>query len=73
MFATFFTETPVINWETAKTSDTDCFGKFFQGCLEGGVYLAPSQFEAGFMSIAHDEQVISTTNDVIVEAMRQVQ
>jgi len=61
MFATFFTETSVRDWPTAKTSDTEVFGKFFQGMLERGVYLAPSQFEAGFMSTAHEEAEIEAT------------
>jgi glutamate-1-semialdehyde 2,1-aminomutase len=72
MFASFFTETPVTDWDTAKTSDTERFGRFFQGCLERGVYLAPSQFEAGFMSTAHDEQVISETLDAVGVAMRLI-
>ncbi len=72
MFATFFTETPVIDWNTAKTSDTERFGKFFRGILERGVYLAPSQFEAGFMSIAHDHAAITATLAAAAEAMRLV-
>jgi glutamate-1-semialdehyde 2,1-aminomutase len=72
MFASFFTETPVTDWDSAKISDTDRFGRFFQGCLERGVYLAPSQFEAGFMSIAHDEQVVAATLDAMTEAMKEV-
>ena len=61
MFATFFTSTPVIDYSSAKTSDTECFGRFFQVMLERGVYLAPSQFEAGFMSLAHSEDDIEHT------------
>jgi glutamate-1-semialdehyde 2,1-aminomutase len=73
MFASFFTNIPVTDWNTAKTSDTDLFGKFFQGCLERGVYLAPSQFEAGFMSTAHDEQVLTATLEAVTEALKEVQ
>jgi len=72
MFATFFTDTPVTDWDTAQTSDTERFARFFQGILERGVYLAPSQFEAGFMSIAHDEVAIAATLDAATEAMRLV-
>ena len=61
MFASFFTEHPVRDWETAKTSNTARFGKFFLGMLEHGVYLAPSQFEAGFMSTAHGAREIDAT------------
>jgi len=68
MFSAFFTETAVKDWSTAKTSDTARFGKFFRGMLEWGVYLAPSQFEAGFMSAAHDDDAI----DVTLEAASEV-
>ena len=61
MFATFFTETPVVDWNTAKTSDIEFFGRFFQTMLEEGIYIAPSQFEAGFMSTVHDEPTITAT------------
>ncbi|HHG91309.1 MAG TPA: aminotransferase class III-fold pyridoxal phosphate-dependent enzyme, partial [Devosia sp.] len=61
MFATFFTETPIRDWTTVKTCDTDRFGKFFTVMLENGVYLAPSQFEAGFISTAHGEAEIART------------
>ncbi|MBI5292959.1 MAG: glutamate-1-semialdehyde 2,1-aminomutase [Chloroflexi bacterium] len=61
MFTTFFTGQPVINWATAKTADTEKFGPFFRAMLERGIYLAPSQFEAGFMSAAHGETEIEAT------------
>jgi len=61
MFTLFFTDAPVTNWATAKVCDTQKFGAFFRAMLEGGVYLAPSQFEAGFMSTAHGEAEINAT------------
>jgi len=61
MFTTFFTDKPVTNWTTAKASDTKKFGAFFTAMLENGVYLAPSQFEAGFMSLAHTDADIDAT------------
>lgn len=61
MFSIFFTGESVQDWNTAKTSDTARFGKYFQGMLQRGVYLAPSQFEAGFISTAHNEDVIEST------------
>jgi glutamate-1-semialdehyde 2,1-aminomutase len=61
MFTTFFTNRPVTDWATAKTSDTQKFAAFFRAMLESGVYLAPSQFEAGFMSTAHGEAEIGAT------------
>jgi len=70
MFATFFTETPVTDWSTAKTSDTEVFGEFFQGMLERGVYLAPSQFEAGFMSTAHGDIEIEATITAVQEILK---
>jgi glutamate-1-semialdehyde 2,1-aminomutase len=61
MFTTFFTDMPVANWAAAKTADTKMFGAFFRAMLENGVYLAPSQFEAAFLSAAHGEREIETT------------
>ena len=61
MFTTFFSGTRPTNWSTAKIADTARFGKFFQKMLENGVYLAPSQFEAGFVSTAHTPDVIAAT------------
>ena len=70
MFATFFTETPVVDWNTAKTSDIEFFGRFFQTMLEEGIYIAPSQFEAGFMSTVHYEPTITATIRAAEKAMK---
>jgi glutamate-1-semialdehyde 2,1-aminomutase len=61
MLTAFFTPGPVVDWNTAKQSDTKRYGKFFHGMLEQGVYLAPSQFEASFLSTAHSVQDIEKT------------
>jgi glutamate-1-semialdehyde 2,1-aminomutase len=61
MFTFFFTETPVTDWESAKKCDVERFKRFFHHMLERGVYLAPSQFEAGFVSAAHDDDAIGAT------------
>jgi len=61
MFCTYFTDSPVTNWDTASQANIERFGKFFWGMIERGVYLAPSQFEAGFMSAAHSDADIETT------------
>jgi glutamate-1-semialdehyde 2,1-aminomutase len=61
MFTFFFCDCPVTDWDSAKKADTAAFGKFFRGVLERGVYLAPSQFEAGFVSAAHSEEDINKT------------
>ena len=71
MFTTFFTGQSVTNWATAKTADTQKFGAFFRAMLENGVYLAPSQFEAGFLSLAHGEAEIAVTIKAAEKAFKQ--
>jgi len=61
MFGMFFTDKSVHNYDDAKTSDLEKFGRFHRGMLEQGIYLAPSQFEAGFTSLAHTEADIDAT------------
>ena len=61
MFTYFFTDGPVTDWESAKKCDTARFGQFFRRMLESGVYLAPSQFEAAFVSAAHTDEDIDKT------------
>lgn len=61
MFGMFFTDEPVVDWPTAKKADTERFARYFRGMLANGVYVAPSQFEAGFISTAHDDAVIDAT------------
>jgi glutamate-1-semialdehyde 2,1-aminomutase len=68
MFGLFFTGEPVHNYEDAKKSDLTKFSRFHRGMLEHGVYLAPSQFEAGFTSLAHTDEDIDRT----LEAAREV-
>ncbi len=63
MFTFFFTDQPVTDWDSAKKSDTEQFKRFFHHMLERGVYLAPSQFEAGFVSYAHGREEIRQTVD----------
>jgi glutamate-1-semialdehyde 2,1-aminomutase len=70
MFCTYFSQGPVTNWATASQSDTERFGRFFQSMLEEGVYVAPSQFEAGFMSTAHGDEVIETTIEAAGRAFK---
>jgi glutamate-1-semialdehyde 2,1-aminomutase len=61
MFTFFFTDGPVTDWESAKKCDTACFGRYFHFMLDRGIYMAPSQFEAGFVSAAHSEEDIRKT------------
>ena len=72
MFGLFFTSGPVHNYEDAKKSDTAKFGRFHRGMLERGVYLAPSQFEAGFTSFAHTEEDIEQTLAVARDVMSRI-
>jgi glutamate-1-semialdehyde 2,1-aminomutase len=57
----FFTEGPVIDYASARMADPAAYARFFGAMLARGIYLAPSQFEATFVSLAHDEAAIETT------------
>lgn len=72
MFTTFFTDQPVTDLTTATTSDTQVFAKFFKSMLEQGIYLAPSQFEAAFVSLAHTDEDIDRTVDAANKAFQQL-
>jgi len=69
MFCLFFTPGPVRNLDDAKRSDLRAFAAFFGKCLDAGVYFAPSQFEAGFVSTAHTEAEIEETARVVDDAL----
>lgn len=69
MFTSFFTAEPVHDWTTASRSDRDAFGRFFHAMLDEGVYLAPSQFEAGFVSIEHTDEIIERTIQAAQQAI----
>ena len=70
MRTTFFSETKPVDWNTVKLADKAQFGTFFQKMLANGVYLAPSQFEAGFLSIMHNETIIAATLEAVEEAFK---
>lgn len=72
MFCLFFTEKPVRNLTDAKTSDIPAFRKFFHKCLEDGVYFAPSQFETGFISLAHSPDDLARTAEVVQGALKSL-
>lgn len=61
MMTVFFTDEPVTDYASAKKADTQRYAKFFHGMLQRGIYLAPSQFEAAFVSLAHSRQDIEDT------------
>jgi glutamate-1-semialdehyde 2,1-aminomutase len=69
MFGFFFAENPVVDYASAKTSDTARYARFFHAMLDQGIYPAPSQFEAGFMSSAHNGNVIERTIEAFQSAM----
>jgi glutamate-1-semialdehyde 2,1-aminomutase len=69
MFCAYFTDSEVFDWDTAKKSDTKRFARYFEMLLENGVNIAPSQFEAGFMSTAHSERDIEDTIKASYEAL----
>ncbi len=72
MFGMFFSDAPVTDWPSAKRSDTVRFGRYFQSMLSQGVYIAPSQFEAGFLSTAHGPDVIEATVRAAARAFSQL-
>ena len=69
MFCLFFAEHPVRTVAEAMDQDKAAFRRFFHSCLEGGVYVAPSPFEAGFLSLAHTESDIEETATVMARAL----
>jgi glutamate-1-semialdehyde 2,1-aminomutase len=72
MWTSFFTGEPVSNWETANRANRELYGKFFHAMLEEGVYLAPSQFEAAFVSLAHTDDVIDQTLAAATKALKTI-
>src|SRR5437660_7292007 len=72
MFCLFFARGPIVDLADAKRSDLKMFAKFFHACLGRGVYFAPSQFEAGFISTAHTPDDIERTAKVIGETLRSI-
>ncbi len=72
MFCLYFREGPVLRLSDAMQSDRDRFSRFFHLCLASGVYFAPSQFEAGFLSLAHTSTDIDETARVVSDALKSV-
>jgi glutamate-1-semialdehyde 2,1-aminomutase len=69
MFCLFFTGQEIINLDSVMTADTSAFRKFFTSMLEQGVYLAPSPYETGFISLAHSEDDIAKTLEAMDVAL----
>ena len=72
MSCCYFTDGPVRNMDDAIKCDREKFAKYFHGMLDAGVYLAPSQFEAGFISAAHDETSIEKTVSAALTVMKKL-
>ena len=72
MWTSFFTDESVIDWDSANKSNRERYGKFFHAMLDEGVYLAPSQFEAGFVSLAHTDAVIDETIRAARKALTRI-
>jgi glutamate-1-semialdehyde 2,1-aminomutase len=72
MFCLFFTSKPVTDLASAKRSNSQKFARFFNHCLDSGVYFAPSQFETGFLSTAHQPTQIEETARVVHQALQQL-
>ncbi|HKR22623.1 MAG TPA: aminotransferase class III-fold pyridoxal phosphate-dependent enzyme, partial [Pyrinomonadaceae bacterium] len=72
MWTSFFTNDAVVDWTTANKCSRETYGKFFHAMLEAGVYLAPSQFEAAFVSLAHTEEIIEQTIEAAKKAFAKV-
>ena len=72
MFTLFFQEGPVCDLTSALRSDTDLYARFFHGMIQNGVWLAPSQFEAGFLSFAHTEDDMARTLTAVEKTLRRL-
>ena len=72
MFTVFFQQGPVYDLKTAQKSDTKMFARFFHGMLKNGVWLAPSQYEAGFLSFAHTDRDINKTIEACFKTLKNL-
>ena len=72
MFSLFFTNQNVIDFETATTSNTELFSEYFTIMLKEGIYIAPSQYEAGFMSTAHSKEDLDKTLNAFETAVKKL-
>ncbi len=72
MFSLFFTPNPVRDMPTALASDAKVFGRFFRACLDGGVYLPPSAYEAWFLSTAHEGAAVTRACEIITKAIKSL-
>jgi glutamate-1-semialdehyde 2,1-aminomutase len=72
MWTSFFTSEAVVDWDSANKCDRQKYGRFFHAMLDEGVYLAPSQFEAAFVSLAHTDEIIQQTLEAARKASHRL-
>jgi glutamate-1-semialdehyde 2,1-aminomutase len=72
MMTTFFNKGPVTDWNSAAKSSTSRYGEYFRAMLDEGVYLAPSQYECAFISIAHTDEIIDKTISATERAVKKI-
>ena len=71
LLSLFLTDGPIVDYASAQRSDSGRYARFFSEMLAGGVYLAPSQFEAIFVSLAHGDEEIDRTIEIAEKAIRR--
>ena len=72
MFCTYFTDKEVVDFKSAAASDTKKFARFFAGMLKRGIYIAPSQFESGFISLAHTSGDVDRTAEAAYDSLKEL-
>lgn len=72
MWTSFFTGEPVVDWNSANKCNREMYGRFFHAMLQEGVYLAPSQFEAAFVSLAHSDEIVEQTTEAARRAFKKI-
>ena len=72
LFCLFFAGEPIEDYQAARRCDTQRYARYFQAMLDHGVYLAPSQFEAGFLSLAHSWEDIERTISANAKALKSI-
>ena len=72
MYSLYFHEGPIQNTKDVANCDFDAFNSFFHGLLDKGIFIAPSQYEAGFISLAHSKSILDTTIEKITETLKEL-
>ena len=72
MFSLYFHNGPILNTKDVANCDFEAFNSFFHGLLNKGVFIAPSQYETGFISLAHSKSVLDTTIEKIAVTLKEL-